>query len=196
MKDGPDNYSPAITWTGFYVGLHAGASFGDSLELVANDDTVSEFDIDNSFVGGIHIGYNWQKHANWIFGIEAALGVISDELVDEPDVDATDYIASVRGRIGYAMDRTLIYGTGGVAFIGYDDVIVDGFLVDDVEVGFVVGAGFDHKITNNLSFGVEALYYNFSSDSGFPDIELDRDLWTVQARLNYHFTSGYDAPLK
>ncbi len=119
-------------------------------------------------------------------------------------IDLTDYLASLRGRIGYAFDKALVYATGGVAFLGYSDDIADG-LDDDVAVGYVVGGGVEYKLTNNLSVGVEGLYYNFSSDfnsaveaeefEGF-SAELDRDFWTVQARLNYHFTPAYSEPLK
>ncbi len=58
--------------------------------------------------GGLHVGYNWQKPGGWVFGIEG----------DVSFADDIDYLATIRGRLGYAMDSTLIYATGGAAFIG------------------------------------------------------------------------------
>ena len=185
FKDAPDAYLPAITWAGFYVGVHAGSNFGDELEFHNSNNSLT-FDNDSAFLAGVHVGYNWQKSPNWVFGVEAAYSLLNDEI---DGFDITDYLASVRGRIGYATGSSLLYGTGGVAFLGYsDDVEVD----DDLAVGFVIGGGFEHKLSSNLSVGVESLYYNFSSEAGSfsSDAELDRDFWTVQARLNYHFNSG------
>lgn len=186
-KDGPGEYMPPITWAGFYAGIHAGTTFDDTFELSSGNFSISG-EADSAFIGGIHVGYNWQKSANWVFGIEAAVDLLDDE-------DVTDYLGSIRGRLGYAMGNSLFYGTAGVAFLGYSDE-VSGILDDDTAVGFVVGGGLEHKLSNNLSIGVESLYYSFSSDTVAPSVELDRDFWTVQARLSYHFNRGYDEPLK
>ncbi len=194
FKDTP-SYLPAITWTGFYIGAHAGSTFNDEIELNIEDDSnliTLLGDVDESFIGGVHVGYNWQGDSNIVLGIEGSLSFLDDD-------DLTDYLASLRGRLGVALDRTLVYATGGVAFLGYDDVLAD-ILDDDPAIGFVVGAGVEHKLTDNISVGVEGLYYDFSSDIDTDDdevsAELDRSFWTVQARINYHFTSGYEAPLK
>ncbi len=49
-------------------------------------------------------------------------------------------------------------------------------------------------MTNNVSFGLEGLYYSFDSDNPFDDSE---DFWVARARVSYHFTPGYDSePLK
>jgi outer membrane immunogenic protein len=62
-------------WTGFYVGLNAGYSWGRS----ATDFTFAGFPLFsatqnlNGWVAGGQAGYNWQFNRNWIFGIEADL---------------------------------------------------------------------------------------------------------------------------
>jgi len=186
FKDAPDAYLPAITWAGFYVGVQAGSNFDDLLE--PSNSRFRSYEIDSTFVGGIHLGYNWQTSPNWVFGIEGAVNLIADEIqfTDESkEQDLTSYLASIRGRVGYAAGENLFYGTAGVAFLGYQDDTG----IDDA-VGFVVGAGFERKITNNLSFGVEGLYYDFSSEYDSLDFDVERDFWTVQARLSYHFNSG------
>ena len=173
-KDGPSEYLPAITWTGFYVGINGGAAFTDE-DTSDNDDTV--------FVGGFHAGYNWQKHGAWVFGIEGDVNFADD----------VEYIATIRGRLGYAMGSTLLYGTGGAAFLGVDNEFSD----DDTLEGWVAGAGLEHKIRQNVSVGVEGLYYNYgdAEDFGGADDE-DLDTWTVRARLTYHLGGGYGDALK
>lgn len=185
-------YYPAITWTGFYVGGHLGGTFGDELNVDGED-----VDIDNAFMWGAHVGYNWQTPSNWVFGLEGDLSGINDEI---EGVDITDYVATVRGRLGIARGATLFYGTAGLAFLGYDDNLFEEATGDELEdaFGFVAGGGLEHKFGNNFSLGLEGLYYDVSSDvdSREGEEDLDRDFFTVRARLNYHFGSSYEAPLK
>jgi outer membrane immunogenic protein len=180
-------YAPAITWTGFYLGAHAGGSFDSTIDVSAGSNS-GELDLDNGFVGGVHVGYNWQRANNVVLGLEASITGVDDET---DDVNVTDYLATVRGRLGYAMDKTLVYATGGVAWLGYSDDTIFGELDDSF--GWVAGAGIEHKLTNRISLGLEALYYDVNTDVG--SVDVDQDLWTVQARLNFHLGS-HDEPLK
>ncbi len=188
LKDEPV-YSAGVNWTGFYAGVHLGSTLDDTLDV----DRGRSFDADESFLAGVHAGYNWQLRGPWVLGIEGDISWVDDSEVES--LKTTDYLASIRGRVGYAFDRTLVYATGGVAFLGWNDDI-SRELDDDTSVGFVVGAGFDHKLTQNVSFGVEGLYYDFDDNNVKNGPDVERDLWTVRARLNYHFGSDRDAPLK
>jgi outer membrane immunogenic protein len=174
-KDGPVNdYIPAIGWSGFYVGVNAGVVGEDNEDVDFTDDAV--------FIGGGHLGYNWQRN-NLVFGIEGDVGVA--------DTDDFDYLASIRGRIGVSAGSTLLYATGGAAFIGFgEDLAGD----DEAVTGYVAGLGLDHKLRENVSVGVEALYYGFEAD----DLGSDEDinLWTARARLTYHLGGGRGDSLK
>lgn len=168
IKDaGPVDYLPAITWSGFYLGANAGAAFNDDIDIVGDDE-------DTAFIGGFHVGYNWQKASNLVLGVEA----------DVNFADGLDYLATIRGRLGLAAGASLFYATGGVAFIGLEDAFDD-----DSETGWVAGLGMEHKLNSNLSLGLEGLYYDFDEDS-FGD---DFNFWTVRARLTYHLGGGYEA---
>lgn len=161
LKDaGPVDYLPPIVWAGFYAGVNLGAAFDD------NEDS------DTVLIGGGHLGYNWQGPSNLVVGIEG----------DVDFADDIDYLATIRGRLGYAFGPTLAYATGGAAFIS------DG---DNDETGWVAGAGLEHKIRENVSIGVEGLYYSFDEDNNNDDA----DFWTARARLTYHF-NGYRDHLK
>lgn len=172
-KDAPVAYAPALGWTGFYLGANVGAAFNDNDVEIAGED-----DDDTVLIGGLHVGYNWQKPSNVVLGIEADVNFADD----------IDYLATIRGRLGYAAGPTLFYATGGVAFIGFDDAFSD----DDSETGWTAGLGLEHKLRENVSLGVEGLYYDFGDN----DFGGDTDFWTLRARLTYHFGGGYDSPLK
>ena len=210
LKDAPVEYMPAITWTGFYVGGHAGAAFFDEQgkknkcqshpdqtpkaaeksapkydgcredeEKRASTNSSGNPDLDDtSWLAGIHLGYNWQRANGLVLGLEG----------DVSFADDIDYLASFRGRLGYAAGSTLFYATGGVAFIGLDDKFGD-----DSATGWVAGLGVEHKLRDNLSVGLEGLYYAFDDLNTFDD---DVAFWTVRARLTYHFTDGNADPLK
>ena len=168
IKDsGPGEYVPSITWTGFYVGAHVGAAF--------SDDDVEIID-DNAFLAGAHLGYNWQGPSNIVIGIEG----------DVSYLDNVDYLASIRGRLGYAFGPRLAYVTGGAAFIGFEEENLSG---DDAIEGWVAGAGLEHKLRENVSIGAEALYYGFEDENGGDD----ENFWVARARLTYHFNSRRDA---
>lgn len=197
-KDAPVDYMPAITWTGFYVGANLGVAFANndaSIEYGDSEGPIETLNFegdDNTWLAGVQVGYNWQKDGPWVFGIEG----------DVSFADDIDYLATIRGRLGYAVGSTLIYATGGAAFIGFED----GFGDSQSETGWVAGVGIEHKLRPNVSIGLEGLYYNFGGGEDFT-IENgegeyarfrsdDADFWTIRARLTYHMGERYEDALK
>jgi outer membrane immunogenic protein len=204
-----DVYVPVNNWAGFYIGVNAGGAFDASkvsnLGVTTEEETflVSTQKFDSQFIGGGQIGYNFQW-GQWVLGIEG-------------DIDASTnlihYLASVRGRAGYAWADYLIYATGGVGFIGFDhrvtaietDVGAVRFSNNKNETGFVVGGGIEKKIWGNWSVGVEGLFYGFDKDVFFTTIPgepdefvrstLEPNVWVVRARLNSYLVPAY-VPLK
>ena len=174
LKDtGPVNYLPAITWTGFYIG----ANLGGVWDSTNNVDVIK-----NSVIGGGHLGYNWQGPSNIVIGAEG----------DVDFADGIDYLATVRGRLGYAFGPTLLYGTGGAAFVSFNNN--DLFNNSNNETGWVAGGGLERKIRENVSVGLEGFYYDFSNNNDF-NFNDDATFWTARARLTYHF-GGYRDVLK
>lgn len=189
-------------WTGLYVGVQGGYGFGDTGELdldpfefpgliaaftPAGDPAGSSFtgegDFDDGFVGGVHIGYDWQV-GNIVFG--GILDVVGTDIGDEQRAFSRtpaeyvierelDLLATLRARVGYAFsDRVLAYATGGVAYGDVDfsyrqpgsgaafETSGDG---DDF--GYTIGAGIETKVTQRISLGFEYLY----TDLGDNDFE-------------------------
>ena len=219
------------TWTGLYVGGQAGVAFGNSDNGAVFDpgnngiglfDNGSNGNENNAgFIGGGHIGYDYQFQNNIVVGAVADINYIDAETNRsyttpggsnfETNSDI-NYLGTVRGRIGYAFDSLLVYGSGGLAYAGVDNSMSapsggefanyrfkqDG---EDADFGYSVGGGVDVLATQNLSFGVEYLYTNlgsneqtitgtngtntvsFTSDSNDEDL----DFHTIWAKASYRF---------
>jgi outer membrane immunogenic protein len=159
-------------------------------------------------IGGGQIGYNWQV-GQWVIGLEgdidaqdfsrsrvvgAAIGpfVAGDAFSLE-----SKWQASVRGRIGYAWDRVLLYATGGVAWTqakGSVSLVGIGTFTDDTTVtGGTVGGGLEYAFTNNLSLGVEGRWtfygdhtFNGGTLAGVPvSDKITLDTAEVMGKINY-----------
>ena len=106
-------------------------------------------------------------------------------------------MASIRGRLGYAFDRALVYATGGVAFLDLDgkDKTVGVNGVDYSFTGWTIGAGIDYALTDNLSIGAEYRFTDFGSETeafksaeGSYDEKLDlSEVHAVRGRVSWHF---------
>ena len=185
----------ANTWTGFYAGVNGGYGWtSDS----------SNFQPEGGFGGG-QIGYNWQGGFGfgqaWVFGVEADFqgADISDNAFGVKS--QLNWFGTVRGRLGYAFDRTLVYATGGFAY-GEVETKVPGFSQSDTQTGYVVGGGVEYKI--NPSWSLKGEYQFISLDAsdasgagslaGFSNTDRT-DVHTVRLGLNYHVGHGYE-PLK
>lgn len=203
----PPNY---FSWTGFYIGGHLGYGWGTSSSAnvpgAGNGDAfdgLSGFTFNPSgWVGGATLGYNWQTDA-FVFGFESDLGYLS---VNEEDATASGFAsadyggyATLTARFGYAYDRWLFYGKGGLAFANIENTagaVVAGDAdpsdftnLDEIRAGWALGAGVEFAFQQDLSLKVEYLYMDFSDDrSGNFDGDFFRhenDLHTLKVGVNY-----------
>ena len=86
LKAPPPAPVPVYNWTGWYVGVNAGASFGraktdfnegpvalreNALIILPVGFAGSNTEYPDGFMGGGQIGYNWQFSPIWVAGIEA-----------------------------------------------------------------------------------------------------------------------------
>ena len=137
----------AFSWSGPYLGVHGGYGWG----------TGESAGFDESFDGGRFggfVGYNWQMSNGFVAGIERDVNYDwNEETVafgtGTAEVD-TGFSGSVRGRLGYAMDRTLIYAAGGwtATEVNADAGAAGSF--DDTLHGWTLGAGVEHAFTDNM----------------------------------------------
>jgi outer membrane immunogenic protein len=173
----------AYNWSGVYLGVQAGYGWADAdVTIFTAIPTSISADLDGAFAGAL-AGYNFQS-GNFVFGIEGDINKSWIELDDEDGDAEIDWFGSVRGRLGYAWDRTLLFGTAGIAFAhGETSVVAD----DDVSfTGWTAGLGAEHAFTDNWLGRAEYRYYDFGTE----DItrgEVDLTMHTVSVGLAYKF---------
>jgi outer membrane immunogenic protein len=172
----------AMNWTGFYLGAQAGYSWG-------KDDVCQYFggvlaaascrDLGaNSFVGGVHAGYNVQ-FGQIVLGLEADVEAARrHESASWGGVNGYSYEtrsnwqASLRGRAGYAFERALIYLTGGAAFAprkhaytALQDAVTINF--SSHRTGWTLGGGLEYAFAGNWTARAE---YRFTDWGTITDV--------------------------
>jgi outer membrane immunogenic protein len=190
--------APGFDWTGYYAGMQAGYGWGQSdISGTGGGPFSVSPDIDGGFVGG-HVAGLWQFDQA-VIGAEADLNYSSvDGTADlvAGNTLGTDikWFGSVNAKAGYAMDRVLVYGIGGVAFAGIETSQSAGaaFSETRTNVGWTVGAGVDYALTDKFVVGAQYRYYDFGSEhfdgsNGFADRDQDTKLNTVGVNLSYKF---------
>jgi outer membrane immunogenic protein len=63
---------PGYNWTGFYVGLNGGYSWGRANTTIFPNSILATSlgrDVNGGLFGG-QIGYNWQVNPKWVLGLE------------------------------------------------------------------------------------------------------------------------------
>ena len=174
--------APIFTWTGIYIGGQIGYAWGKSnTNLGDNFGDYTSFSTNNSgVIGGAHVGYNLQL-SQFVVGLEGDVdgSSLSKSVSNTYYVDGFYPInttvsgslgvqGSIRGRVGYAWDRVLLYATGGVAFGGFNGSISTPIGYDSgstTRVGWTVGGGLEYAVTNNWSIRAEYRYTQFGHSS-------------------------------
>ena len=209
--------APCPSWTGFYVGVFGGYKYGDvdidtdfTDGLFADPQSRSfpdgavvesrlspDLSTDGFEAGGI-IGFNYQLHSNWVFGLEAAGGKLwlRDSEVSERFVGPgsgneyhtstsfdSNYLFTVAPRIGYAFCRWMPYVTGGLAVgdLEFNSNVKrhigspanggfnDGGSASQTNAGWMVGGGLEYAITNHWKARVQYEYIDLG------DVSFDRE---------------------
>jgi outer membrane immunogenic protein len=185
-------YAPVYNWTGFYIGINGGGAWGST-----KWDSVGSFDVSGGMVGGT-IGYNWQVQ-QFVFGLEgdADWTSISGSTTAACAFGCktkNNWLATVRGRIGYSFDRFLPYVTGGLA-LGNIKPSQPGFAGgDDTNAGWTVGGGLEFVIAGNWTAKAEYLYVDLGKfncglgcGNGFNPDNVSFTAHVVRGGVNYRF---------
>ena len=166
------------SWTGIYLGAQAGYAWGQDRTTLS--DTVGRaFNgaafrrSSDSALGGAHAGFNDQA-GSIVFGIEGDVEALdTGETLIAPGIAARvkrDWQASLRGRVGFALDRFMIYATGGAAFTDFNYHLHDPATglaesADRSKTGWTAGAGVNFAYTDHLILGAEYRYTDFGNVS-------------------------------
>ena len=200
----PTSVEEAVDWSGFYFGAHVGYGGANFEGCSGCTDTGGDIDLSvlnlNGVLGGVQAGFNMQMDSI-VFGIEGDVSFMDwDDLSfgandsSSSDVAAeVDLLASVRGRLGIAMDDVLLYATGGIAIPDAASTILDP--TDELNVNFndiggVVGGGVEFAATDSLRLRAEGLYYFFGDKEN-----LGTSVPSVNAGENFEFQDAFTARL-
>jgi outer membrane immunogenic protein len=200
----PAVVAPIFSWTGFYLGVNLGYGWGkgDGTIGVAGFGSGPISGSSSGVLGGGQIGYNWQT-GPVVFGVEADFqgsGAKGNVTATAPGwamvaTNKEPWFGTIRGRLGYAFDRTMIYATGGGLYgnaeLNGTTTASGAFSSSATYWTWTVGGGIEHMFLPNWSAKFEYLY------AGTPDKVPAPPLTTaisgsahgniVRAGLNYHF---------
>jgi len=176
-KAPPPIAAPIYNWTGFYIGAHGGIANGNTTGA-ANIGGLFNVSTDFSLSGGIyggHAGYNHHV-GQVVFGIEGTLSGL--ELSGDTTCvilfrcsRSLDWLATVRGRVGVAMDRAMVYGLIGIAWADVQTDVRDNvlgiFALDggETHVGWVAGIGLEYAVTNRVIARIEYNHIDLGSET-------------------------------
>lgn len=200
-----------LTSPGFFFADPGGAFAGIPVGLFGfpgafAPGTLNQSGSGASFIGGGQAGYNWQS-GPVVYGVEgdvqgmnsrqtitATLAEFAPGVIPAGNISRTttgtfaihrDWQASLRGRVGYAWDRFMVYGTGGIAFTSLrtessftyattlgpaltplglappQNFSAPGQGSREEFVGVTFGGGVEYALTNNVSIGGEYRFTDF-----------------------------------
>jgi outer membrane immunogenic protein len=221
----PVAVAPVYSWTGCYIGIEGGGVWGRSQHYAADPADIAAgvfgfpqtggIDPSGGIVGGT-LGCNYQFSNNFVVGIEgdgswtnnsASANFIAPFKATDVATTNQGWIATYRGRIGYAWDRLLLYATGGGAStnIGVNlcDPVFGCISSSQTRSGWAAGAGIEYAFWQNFSVKLEYLHLDFGRTNfgqlvpspGFTflarNVSLNNDI--VRVGLNYKF--GWGGPV-
>jgi opacity protein-like surface antigen len=198
---------PLMDWSGFYVGGHLGwgeGKFRGTPHDTETDDGIARAK-PSGLVGGMHIGQNWQNNT-FVYGWEADLSATGwDQLVAFDGNGSRNYVAhvnllgSLRARLGMTLNPSILgYVTGGLAYTQGNAIgISPGGTISRAKhnkFGWVLGLGAEWKQTQNLSWRIEGLWYNFDKTKPMagthipPGTSKFKDALVVRVGATYHYS--------
>jgi outer membrane immunogenic protein len=182
----PATYVPApvpiFSWTGLYIGINGGYAFGTGTNTVFTNISPK------GFLAGGTLGGNYQ-FGNFVVGLEGDGDWSNLDGNNAGGEVKSTWLATVRGRAGYAWDRVLFYGTAGGAFGNVQVGPTGGPFTSATQAGWTAGAGVEAAFAPNWTAKVEYLYVDFAglNEPAFGNtMTLTENL--VRAGVNYKFS--------
>jgi outer membrane immunogenic protein len=220
VKAPPPYVAPAAAynWSGFYAGIVGGGGiYQQTSPAYYYNDGYNVTDQGHGFTVGGTLGWNAQS-GNFVYGIEGDISWSNLKIAGHSNYSDYDYysnrgswdaFATLRGRMGLAVNSTLAYVTGGLAFVnvnqqfcyaglsacgayaGYYD-----FNNKTWQTGFAAGGGVEHAFTPNVTFKAEYLYIGlpnksvtnqYTIDGGYTQPAFASSAHLFRVGLNYAF---------
>jgi outer membrane immunogenic protein len=196
------------SWTGFYIGAHAGAGWGTT-ETTLTSVTGAPIpagialtqNSKSGFLGGGQIGYNWES--GWaVFGVQGDIagldvkGTTPCLALGASCTAKSDWLSTVTGRFGGVVaDRTLVYVKGGAAWmhtdhtlsfpVGFGGPAGASVSSSTTTFGWLLGLGAEYAFSPNWSAFIEYNYIEFDKKN----MALDFSGFGAPAILNVDVTN-------
>jgi outer membrane immunogenic protein len=208
--------SPAFNWSGFYLGGNLGVGFNHG--SISDTFGLYNWGVNNNatFAGGGQVGANYQFNSvvvgvegdfDWFAnnnnsggGTPVGLGAAGTTISGSNN---GRWLTTLTGRLGYAFDRVLVYGKGGGAWVGSNNLtllnVPTGATVSfgnpNTNFGWVAGAGVEWAFYNNWTAKLEYDYiglssYSFTVPGTFPVAAVAGDTFVTSSRNVQMVTLG------
>lgn len=166
-------------WSGLYVGLSAGYTWGEATQFYdrAGNHGTTSLNPDG-FNGAVTAGYNIQWPGGLVLGVEGDLGIMDASAGPKTVYDGHIYSAdfgslwgTLRGRAGMSLGNTLVYATGGLAFMDVSEVSIgntpgETAISEGWRTGWVLGGGIEQALGEGSSIKLEYLHMDFGTIEG------------------------------
>lgn len=174
-------------WNGFYVGGQGGYYSSDLLPP-SNIFILEDTSFGEGFTAGGYVGFNQMISEHFLAGIEGDYNAAFDDIGigKKSSPYELDAFGSLRARIGYVHDRTLLYMTGGLALADFSPSFA-GPPSADMELGYALGGGIEQFISANMSVKLEFIYMGFDLDPPIGPPGSDGEIATVRGGFAFHF---------
>ncbi len=176
--------APSYNWTGFYAGVQVGGGWDSNQVTVVNSTVHFPAGYSHTpshgsgFLGGGYAGFNYQIN-RFVLGIDGdyswanLIGSESDVSpltgVTNNDTERVKWIATLTGRLGYAVDNWMFFCKGGAVWAGFDGNGIIPTVETNVSLttryGWTLGAGVEWGFTAHWSAKVEYDYANFGTSN-------------------------------
>lgn len=166
----------AYSWMGPYVGANVGYSWG---AITNNSAEPSGAEL------GAQLGYNWQT-GSLVIGGETDLQFSDADDVLAPWKFSNPWFGTARGRLGFAANNILVYGTAGLAYGGIN-VESGGLSESKTHFGWALGAGMEVGLTQNWSAKAEYIYFDLADRTRLIGTSNGFESNLLRLGVNYRF---------
>ena len=212
-------------YVGGFVGGATGSDVSNTASRFRDDgsllndpgDANNNYSTKAGFIGGGTVGYNWQiGKTPYLVGLEGEYGYLGqkggktdpnaalnntyygdDDNSQSSTTIGADYgYGLVGGRLGYALDRSLIYIKSGAVFTtvnsSWSDTAyeLNGTSNKATTTGYALGAGFEYalpfKYFTNVSLKTEYLYFGIPTSATLVTRFSDEDIANTQTTSGIH----------
>jgi outer membrane immunogenic protein len=183
----PVYVAPVYNWTGPYIGINGGGSWGRS--SFNGPFTTGNFNLSGGMIGGT-LGYNWQA-GSLVYGVEGDIDW-SNTRGSAPCAGTScetrnNWLGTARARLGFDAGRIMPFVTGGLAVGDIRTNVVGVGTSSTTKAGWTLGAGVEAALVSNWTAKVEYLYVDLGRGGNVAGSDASFKTHLLRAGLNYRF---------